>query len=92
MIAVILTPDGGVERREISADLATLQSLVGGLIEHVPVSLDAHLWCNEEGRLLRLPINKEASILAGRLIVGPAVLVGVDEDGEDTDLPAEWLR
>ena len=89
MIAVVLTPES-VEQREISCALATLQGLVGGLIEHVPAGVNVHLWVNEEGRLLGLPVNRGASVLAGRLIVGTAVLCGITPDGDDIDLPATW--
>ena len=64
--------------------LRELQLLVGGYIEAVRLpadSLQCGLWLivNEEGRLQNLPVNRRASIAAGRWIVGDAVLVTFKE-------------
>ncbi|WP_285628404.1 DUF3846 domain-containing protein [Kineosporia sp. NBRC 101677] len=62
----------------------------------------ASLYCNEEGKILAMPVNQRATSLLwvhnplfhGRDVVnGPAFLVGpVDEAGEDTTAPAEMVN
>ena len=54
--------------------LKEMQTAVGGLIELVTLRDGKHLICNEEGLLRSLPINEEASQLAGRMIVGNAIV------------------
>ena len=58
--------------------LETLQSDVGGYIELVELDNGDQLIVNEEGLLLSLPFNQNASALAGRRIVGNAVLLKGD--------------
>tara|TARA_Y100000310_G_scaffold296680_1_gene329132 strand:+ start:734 stop:943 length:210 start_codon:yes stop_codon:yes gene_type:complete len=55
--------------------LADLQGLVGGYIEVVYLEGNKQLIVNEEGLLLGLEPNKPASMLAGTLIVGNAVML-----------------
>jgi hypothetical protein len=65
----IIRPDSTVTVEIVKkAELAHLQSLVGGLIQCVPhfVKYDGRrcqAWCNDEGRLLNLPRNDIASKL-----------------------------
>lgn len=61
--------------------LMTLQSLVGGIIEAIPMKYDpSHLViANEEGRLKRLPWNKIATQLTRQDIVGDCVVVKVED-------------
>ncbi len=61
--------------------LMTLQSLVGGLIESVPMAYDpSHLViANEEGLLKKLPWNKIASQLTRQDIVGDCVVVKIED-------------
>lgn len=40
-------------------DLETWQKLVGGLIERLPLFKGVVLYCNEEGRLTGLPVNRK---------------------------------
>jgi len=54
--------------------LKEMQDFVGGLIEVVYLG-DDQLVVNEEGLLLGLPYNSEASELSGRRIVGDALLL-----------------
>ena len=44
--------------------LVELQGLVGGYVERVPFPDGEHLWLNEDGKLLRLPINDRATAAA----------------------------
>lgn len=65
---------GGRER------LTAMQEAVGGYIEYVYINRGRDvLVVNEEGRLIGLPINPAASLLAGQAIVGDALLLAARE-------------
>lgn len=77
---------------DIENKLEALQAAVGGYIETLQLVPDkAVMIVNEEGLLQGLAPNSYASAIAGTMIVGTAVIVGVDED-EFTDVPAEVAR
>jgi hypothetical protein len=59
------------------------QQLIGGLfdvivvtrvLEDRPITFD--VWVDDEGLLKELPLNTRASVIAGRTVVGPAVITG----------------
>ena len=93
--ALIVRPTGEKEHVDIEAnDLAVLNVIVGGYIEYVYVTDGVHAYCNEEGKLQGLPVNIEATRLAGRLgvdiLCGTVVFLGEYADGYEGDLPPEW--
>lgn len=97
--ALVVHTDGSkhyrlLDRDEVNSGL--LNELVDGWIEYVPVTPGVHAYCNEVGKLNGLPENRTATILAGRvgvdILVGTVVFLGEGEDGEDGDLPPEWLN
>ena len=57
MKALIKKPGKPFQRIDIDGELKTLQELVGGYIEFVPVRKDTVCVCNEEGRLIGLEPN-----------------------------------
>lgn len=62
--------------------LATMQAHVGGLIEFVYARYNdktVTLVVNEEGRLLGLPINQLASLIARQTLVGDVLLLTTRE-------------
>jgi len=66
--------------------LTELQTFVGGYIEYVRLASGHVLVINEEGKLLRLALNPEATVLAAPriapdVIVGPALLCSSVEAG-----------
>lgn len=85
--ALRIDPDGTVT--EITVDgLDSLQAVVGGYIEGVQLK-DGYMYCNEEGKLIGLPVNPLATALAQTLpydvIVGSVVVLGNgDRNGNDT--------
>jgi hypothetical protein len=94
----VLTPESKkFEWRDITPNLKTLQGLVGGLIERVPVpetEEEASIYVNEEGKLDNLPVSaiwwyegKPYDLLRGTLVV-----CGSGEDGQDTDLNPKLLE
>ena len=70
----ILHPDGSREKGEGPLSLHDLQNVVGGLIELVYLPGKQFIVVNEEGLLLDLPTNMAASNIAGRRLVGTAIL------------------
>ncbi|PWJ14637.1 DUF3846 domain-containing protein [Ruminococcus flavefaciens] len=82
----------GLSEIDIANTLDALQAAVLGYIEVVTlVPGQAAMVVNEEGRLHQMPPNILASAIAGVKIMGPAIVVGVDDD-EFTDVPAEVAR
>ena len=79
----VIQTDGSIRKAETPPKelLKTLQDLVGGIIQTVPMKYDpSHLVvCHEEGRLLGLPWNKIASQLTRNDIVGDCVVVKVED-------------
>lgn len=78
MTAIIKRPGRPAFRREIDNTLEALQELVGGYIETVSLPGGIVMIVNEEGKILRLPINFHLNC---DLIRGTAVFVSVN--GED---------
>lgn len=66
-----------LHRPKTRPTLAELQALVGGYIElvRVPGRPDVQMFANEEGMRLSMDRNEEASRLARKEIIGPAVLL-----------------
>lgn len=72
----------------ISNTLENLQRSVGGLIEVFRFASDCAIICNEEGKLMNLPLN---CYCVGELFVGDIVVVGVD-GSEFCDVPESALE
>lgn len=98
MSAIIYLPASGpmtATEHEGPVGYETIRSAVGGYIEALTLADGLTLWCNEEGKLQRLPVNRQASALirlfgVDDLIVGDALLTaGADDDGETLPLPDE---
>ena len=75
-----------------------LRDAVGGLIQPVDLKPDLTLWCNEEGKLVSLPLNIIASHMWERsfgptdVILGDCVFTGgTDEEGETIELSHAWV-
>jgi hypothetical protein len=79
-VAIVIPPEGPTQDLSFagaSPSLKELQAAVGGYIEAVPINGVSRtvLIVNEEGLIHRLPENPRASQIAGRLIVGTAILL-----------------
>ncbi|MBQ2856640.1 MAG: DUF3846 domain-containing protein [Bacteroidaceae bacterium] len=76
MIKVIVKepnePVGHIE--EVSVAFESLQKLVGGYIEAIPITKDISVLCNEDGRLLGLPAN--CFVRPNVQTVGTIVVIG----------------
>lgn len=104
MRGILIPADDALDVRSVELDsidgstLASLQRLVGGLIEALPYPDDRAgltAYVNEEGKILNLPWNARATILMRPVlftrdyIAGDLVITGFDpREGETIDLPA----
>lgn len=83
----ILKTDGTMETIEKKPTLERLQEIVGGLIQYVPVNSGGFLYCNEEGKLIGLPDNNYATMIArlfaGDYIAGDVVVYSPEEAREE---------
>lgn len=100
----VIHPDGSLAIDDRSLDLDTLQAIVGGYIEEVPISRGEHGWfsliVHAEGRLIPLPVNEVAAVVLADLsdvtvddlytLHGPVVIVGSDTTGEWAGLCEEY--
>lgn len=68
MRVIVVEPKKKPEVREIGDSLESMQKIVGGLIEAVyPFDEPVALICNEEGKLLNLPLNRALRDDAGKV-------------------------
>ncbi len=96
MLAIKLDTDGVAVEVEISEEgqrLKQLQEAVGGWVEAVDLSPTLTMWCNEEGKLIGLPLNSlatdlwEESFGKTDLIKGNVIFTGgVDDEGSTLGL------
>ena len=99
-MATILYPSGHQEERQPNNGhtfrLEELQAIVGGNIEIIPTKDGRIMVLNEEGKLLDLPRNEQATILANlatpadisrlRMALGDRLIyVGSDLEAEEAD-------
>ena len=93
-MTVLLVEPGTVPRRaEIDNDLKAMQEVVGGLIQAVyPFEEPVALICNEEGKLLNLPMNRflmDENRVVYDLVVGTFFLCSAPADSEDFESLSE---
>ncbi|MBQ8960888.1 MAG: DUF3846 domain-containing protein [Ruminococcus sp.] len=81
-----------VREIEIENTLEALQEAVYGYIETITLTPDrAVMIVNEEGRIRGMAVNPAATKYTGIVIVGPALIVGVDGE-EFCDVPEEIIE
>lgn len=100
MKALVIPVNGEVHVVERdNFDLTFLQQTVGGYIELVSLPDGADMYINEEGKLEAFAVlNTRATVLAsaagrlaaGDVIVGDAIVVGHDGDGNTISAP-NWI-
>jgi len=77
-----------IEDKKDEPDLKTAQEFVGGMVEGISFPNGDYLIINEEGKLMQLPLNPEATLLwrltftkdkyvtgYDDFVVGPAILI-----------------
>ena len=57
-------------------DLETIQNIVEGYFAIIPLLDNKMMYVNEEGALKNLPINSQASEIAGFKIYGKVLIIG----------------
>ena len=79
MEVLIVEPNKAPRMEEINGDLESLQKIVGGFIEAVyPYDDPVALICNEEGKLIGLPLNRKLEDFD--IISGTFIICGLGED------------
>lgn len=82
----VLLVEPGKEARiaEIGNDLKSLQAAVGGYIEAIyPFDVPVALVCNDEGKIMQMPLNRALRGEDGKIydaIAGPFFICGLGED------------
>ena len=97
----VLLVEPGKEARiaEIGNDLKSLQAAVGGYIEAIyPFDDPVALVCNDEGKIMQMPLNRALRGEDGKIydaIAGPFFVCGIGEDdfcSLPKDLQAKYLE
>lgn len=69
MKVLVVRPDENPVVEEISGTLEEMQNIVGGWIQHImPWADDVAIVCNEEGKMINLPLNRFVITDEGKLI------------------------
>ena len=97
MRILIVEPERRPEVREIDGSLKSMQEIVGGLIQALfPFDEPLALVCNDEGRLLGLPANRELRDKNGRIydiVCGTFFICGAPADSDHfTSLTPEQIE
>ena len=74
---------------QLDASLESMQAIVGGWLEAVPLTPNIILWINEEGKMMDLEPNFALTAPNGKaldIIVGNVVITGVDIAGNTSSL------
>ena len=79
-----------IKGESIIDELHSMQRMVGGDVEHIPLKDDGVMLVDEEGMLKQYPRNELASLVSGCHIYGPALIVGQVGDLL-TDVPIKFL-
>ena len=78
--------------------LEDFQKVVGGFIEGISINKDLTMYCNEEGKILKLPINYLATYFVKGLrpfndvICGNVVFSKIDKEGEEISLSLDDIN
>ena len=87
MHVLVVEPERRPEVREIDGSLKSMQEVVGGLIQPVPLigDFDTVLVCHDEGKLLNLPANRGLSDETGQIydiVCGTFFICGAPADSD----------
>ena len=89
MRILVVEPGRKPSVREIDGSLKSMQELVGGTIEAIyPWEDPVALICNDEGKLLGLPLNRALVDESGRIwdvVAGTFFLCGIPSDSDGFD-------
>ena len=82
---LIVEPGKEPYEARIENTLGTLQSIVDGYIEMIPMESGVDLIVNDEGKCLNLPFNR---YITGNMLVGTIIVIGI-KNGETISLSPE---
>ena len=87
MRILVVEPERRPEVREIDGSLKSMQEVVGGLIQSVPLigDFDTVLVCHDEGKLLNLPANRGLRDETGQIydiVCGTFFICGAPADSD----------
>ena len=86
MIILVVEPGKKPEVRSIDGSLTSMQEIVGGTIEAIyPWADSVALVCNDEGKLLGLPLNRTLADEEGHVwdvVAGTFFLCGIPADSD----------
>ena len=93
MRVLIISPMEVPVAKDISGTLESMQEIVGGLIQAVyPFEDSAALICNDEGKLMNLPMNRHVSEMRD-VIYGTFFLCNAPPDADHfTSLTEEQIK
>lgn len=94
MRVLIANPGEPAQVADLDPGLESLQAVVGGWIELWAVDGAANFLCNDEGRIMGLPFNRDVTLSDGTVwnIYGPILVTGCrEDDGRFDSLPEEDL-
>lgn len=95
MKILLVKPDQEAFETEIKGDLTSLQEIVGGHIQAIyPFEDPVALICNDDSKLMGLPLNRALYDNEGRvydIIAGNFFLTGLGQD-DFSDLSEEFLE
>lgn len=85
---LIVEPGKEPYEARIENTLGTLQSIVNGYIEMIPMESGVDLIINDEGKLMNLPFNR---YITGNMLVGTIIVTGI-KNGETISLSPELIE
>ena len=97
MRVLVVEPERRPEAREIDGSLKSMQEIVGGLIQPVyPFDDPVVLVCNDEGKVMNLPLNRGLRDKDGQIydiVSGTFFLCGVPGDSDHfSSLTTEQIK
>lgn len=76
-----------VRPADVEASVRSVENEVCGRIENIRLKDGGTMIVNRDGATSGMPQNPIASLVAGTLVYGPALIVGEDEYGDYDDVP-----
>ncbi len=96
MRILAVEPGRKPEAREIDGSLKSMQEIVGGFIQAIYLDGAVALICNDEGKLMNLPLNRALKDKDGQIydiISGTFFLCGAPDDSSNfTSLAQEQIQ
>lgn len=89
---VLIKTNGTYEVIEYNNTLDELHNIVEGYIEYVTIENDMFMIVNEEGWLLGLDLNRLATMFYRPGIVGNALIVSVNDEGDNESLSDKQIE